>query len=376
MNVLVAIDSFKGSLSSLEAGEACARGIKKASPGAGVTVMSLADGGEGTVSALTEGMGGKYQTVKVRGPLKRDVEAVYGIVGGDTAIMEMSAAAGITLISETERDPMKTATYGVGQIIKDAVGRGCRKFIVGIGGSATNDGGVGMLMALGYEFKDESGKDIPLGALGLKDIATISDRKVIKELRECEFRIACDVNNPLCGKSGCSYVFGPQKGATPKMAEEMDAYLRHYASKTEEFLNKQKLASYPGTGAAGGLGFAFHAYLNGVLESGISIVLDEIRLEDYVKNVDVVVTGEGRLDSQTVMGKAPIGVARLAKKYNKKVIAFSGCVTSDAGIINEHGIDAFFPILRSVCSLEEAIDKENAANNLTAAAEQVFRLIK
>lgn len=375
MNVVVAIDSFKGSLSSLEAGEACARGIKKANPGASVTVMSLADGGEGTVSALTDGMGGSLFSVEVCGPLKDKVTAVYGIAG-DIAIIEMSAAAGITLIPENKRNPLKTTTYGVGQIIKDAISRGCRKFIVGIGGSATNDGGVGMLQALGYEFKDSSGKDISFGAEGLKDIASVSSKNVIKELEKCEFRVACDVDNPLCGPKGCSAVFGPQKGANESMVLDMDLYLEHYSAVSIEYLRKpDKLASYPGAGAAGGLGFAFLAYLGAKLESGISIVLDEIHLEDYVKSADIVVTGEGRLDSQTVMGKAPVGVAKLAKKYGKKVIAFSGCVTDDAGIINEHGIDAFFPIIRGICTREEAMDVSNAAANLSAASEQVFRLI-
>lgn len=371
MNIVVAIDSFKGSLSSIEAGEACAHGIRKAHPEAGVNVMPLADGGEGTVDALTAGMGGAFYKANVRGPLGDPVTAVYGVVKGDTAIIEMSSAAGITLIPESSRNPLYTSTYGVGQIIKDAIDHGCRKFIVGIGGSATNDGGVGMLMALGYEFKDAAGKDISLGSIGLKDLATISSENAMPELKECEFRVACDVDNPLCGPMGSSVVFGPQKGATPQMIKDMDSYMEHYATLS----GKKEMMSQPGVGAAGGLGFAFLAFLGAKLESGIKIVLDEIHLEDYIKSADIVVTGEGRLDSQTVMGKAPIGVAKLAKKYDKKVIAFSGSVTPDAGVVNEHGIDAFFPILRSICSLDEALDISNASKNMSACAEQVFRLI-
>ena len=371
MKVLVAIDSFKGSLTSLEAGEACAHGIRKAHPEASVNVMPLADGGEGTVDALTSGMGGEFYKAKVRGPLGDFVTAVYGVVKDNTAVIEMSSAAGLTLIPESSRNPLYTSTHGVGQLIKDAIKHGCRKFIVGIGGSATNDGGVGMLMALGYEFKDSGGKDIGFGAIGLKDLATISAENVLPELSECEFRVACDVDNPLCGPMGCSAVFGPQKGATPEMIADMDSYMENFA----KISGKKELASYPGVGAAGGLGFAFLAFLGAQLEPGIKIILDEIHMEDYIKDADIVVTGEGRLDSQTIMGKAPIGVASCAKRYGKKVIAFSGSASSDAAVVNEHGIDAFFPILRNVCTLDEALDLTNAAKNMSECAEQGFRLI-
>ncbi len=376
MKVVVAIDSLKGSLSSLEAGEAVSEGIHKVFPKAEVTVRPLADGGEGTVEALTLGMNGRVEKVIVTGPLGRPVEAMYGILEkSKTAIMEMSASAGIILVDEQERNPLNTTTYGVGEMIKDAIDKGCRHFIMGIGGSATNDGGIGMLQALGYGILDKEGKQVSFGAKGLKEIDRITDDFVIPELKECSFRVACDVTNTLCGEQGCSAIFGPQKGATPAMIEQMDKWLTHYAKLTGEKYPKAN-SNQAGTGAAGGLGFAFLSYTNAVLESGIKIILEETRLEEYVKAADIVVTGEGRLDGQTVMGKAPIGVAGLAKKYGKRVIAFSGCVTEDAVECNNHGIDAYFPILRSVVSLEEAMDFKNARKNMVETVEQVFRLIK
>lgn len=375
MKVVVAIDSLKGSLSSLEAGDAIKKGILKAIPDADICVRPLADGGEGTVEALTLGMNGKLEEVMVTGPLGTLTVCTYGIIEETkTAIIEMSGAAGITLISDKERNPLNTTTYGVGEVIKDAIVKGCRRFIVGIGGSATNDGGIGMLQALGYGLLDKDGNQVPFGAKGLEKLAYISDEEVIPELKQCTFRVACDVTNPLCGTTGCSAVFGPQKGATPVMIEQMDKWLEAYASLTTKKFEKAD-AKYPGTGAAGGLGFAFLAYTNAILESGIKIVLEETKLEEYVRDADIVVTGEGRLDGQTIFGKAPIGVARIAKKYNKTVVAFSGCVTDDAALCNEHGIDAFFPILRKPCTLNEAMNNENAKANMTAAAEQVFRLI-
>lgn len=399
MNVVVAIDSWKGSLGSLEAGASIAEGVHRVFPEAEVLVRPLADGGEGTVEALTLGMNGRMETVQVTGPLGTQVEASYGIIeeskegcveredGAEqescdrtmertkTAIIEMAAAAGITLVDEKQRNPLDTTTFGVGEMIRDAIHKGCRKFIVGIGGSATNDGGIGMLQALGFEFLNANGKQVPFGAKGLAEIVTIIDERVIPELKECEFKVACDVTNPLCGTQGCSAVYGPQKGATPAMIEDMDQWLFHYARLTQE--------TYPhanwnqaGTGAAGGLGFAFLSYTNAVLESGIQIVLEETRLESYIKAADIVITGEGRLDGQTVMGKAPIGVAAIAKKYGKPVLAFSGCVTEEAGVCNQYGIDAFFPVLRTVTTLEEAMEEEQAKRNLSATVEQVFRLIK
>lgn len=376
MKIVVAIDSLKGSLSSLEAGEAMKDGILKAMADAEVWVSPLADGGEGTVEALTLGMQGRLETISVTGPLGKFVEASYGIVRKKhLAVLEMSAAAGITLVEEKDRNPLYTTTYGVGEMIKDAIQKGCRDFIIGIGGSATNDGGSGMLQALGFGLSDKNGAPIAFGAKGLKDIARITDENVLPELRECSFRIACDVTNPLCGEKGCSAVYGPQKGATQEMITEMDGWLAHFAEVAQETFENAD-ANQPGTGAAGGLGFAFLSFLNASLQSGITIVLEETRLEEYIRQADLIVTGEGRLDSQTVMGKAPAGVAALAQKHGKKVIAFSGCVTEDAAVCNEHGIGAFFPILRTVVPLAEAMSAEVARRNMTATAEQVFRLIK
>lgn len=376
MNIVVAIDSLKGSLSSLEAGVAVSEGIHRAMKDANVVVRPLADGGEGTVEALALGMNGRIEKVMVTGPLGAKVEAAYGIVDATkTAIIEMSAAAGITLLDEKERNPLDTTTFGVGELICDAIAKGCRNFIVGIGGSATNDGGIGMLNALGYEFLDADGRQVPFGAKGLALLEKISDEHIIPVLKECHFKVACDVTNTLCGEQGCSAVFGPQKGATPDMIAQMDEWFAHYAKLTGEKYPKADM-NQTGTGAAGGLGFAFLSYTDAVLEPGVKIILDETRLENYIKNADIVVTGEGRLDSQTVMGKAPIGVAAIAKKYGKPVIAFSGCVTDDAVLSNEHGIDAFFPILRTVTTLDEAMNSENAEKNMILTAEQVFRLIK
>ena len=374
MKAVIAIDSLKGSLSSIEAGQAIAEGIKKADAKAEVVIRPLADGGEGTVEALVCGMNGTLQHVKVTGPLGEPVVCEYGIIDETkTAVIEMSGAAGITLVPDTKKNPLYTTTYGVGEVIRDAIEKGCRRFIVGIGGSATNDGGIGMLQALGYGFLNKDGQQVPFGAIGLKELETITDTYVLPELAECEFKIACDVTNPLCGENGCSAVYGPQKGANPSMIMEMDKWLRYYAALAREKFPKAN-PNESGTGAAGGLGFAFLTFTNAVLESGIKIVLEETKLESYVKGADVVVTGEGRLDFQTAMGKAPVGVAGLAKKFDIPVLAFAGSVTKDATECNKNGIDAFFPILRGISTLEEAMKPENAKQNLTDTAEQAFRL--
>ena len=368
MKVAIAIDSFKGSLSSVEAGNAVAEGIKRAVPDAECVVRPLADGGEGTVEALAAGLGGELRKVEVTGPAGRSVVATYGVVG-TTAIMEMAQAAGITLVSGNEKNPLHTTTFGVGEMILDAVKHGCRRFIVGIGGSATNDAGAGMLQALGFGLLDADGKQIPFGGESLALVRTIVRDGALPELKECTFRIACDVTNPLCGEHGASAVYGPQKGAAPEMVGVLDSALAHFAAIAGGD------PDFPGSGAAGGLGYAFREFLGGELKSGVEIVLEETRFDDVVRNADIVVTGEGRLDSQTIMGKAPIGVAKRAKQYGKKVLAFSGCATPDAVAVNKHGIDAFFPILREVVSLEAALEKGNAAANLAATTEQVFRCL-
>lgn len=375
MKVVVAIDSLKGSLSSLEAGNAIRQGVHLVFPDAEICVRPLADGGEGTVDALTLGMGGRLEKVLVTGPVGKPVECVYGILDeSKTAIIEMSGAAGITLVTDQERNPMNTTTYGVGEVIKDAIQKGCRRFIVGIGGSATNDGGIGMLQALGYGMLNANGSQVAFGAKGLRELAEITDTYVLPELKDCTFRIACDVTNPLCGDNGASAIYGPQKGATHTMILQMDKWINDYAELAAKKFPRanQKQA---GTGAAGGLGFAFLTFTNASLESGVKIVLEETKLEEYVKDADIVITGEGRLDAQTAMGKAPTGVAKIAKKYKKPVLAFAGCVTEDARTCNDGGIDAYFPILRGVVTLQEAMNRENAEKNMIATVEQAFRLI-
>lgn len=377
MKALICVDSFKGSLTSIQAAEAIREGILRADSNADIHICPLADGGEGTVDTLVTGMNDAIRTVTVTGPLGAPVECRYGIIEKTaTAVIEMSGAAGITLVPENKRNPLNTTTYGVGEVIKDAISRGCRRFIVGIGGSSTNDGGAGMLQALGYGLLDKDGNQIPYGASGLEKLTQITDDHVIPELKDCNFRIACDVNNPLCGENGCSAVYGSQKGATPEMIKQMDNWLDSYAKLAKEMYPHKADPDKAGAGAAGGLGFAFMTFTNAVLESGVGIVLDETKAEEYIKDADIVITGEGRLDAQTAMGKAPVGVAKLAKKYGKTVITFAGSVTEDAKTCNDIGIDAYFPIVRNVCTLEEAMNPKNAKRNLTDTVEQVFRLYK
>lgn len=375
MNIVVAIDSFKGSLSSTEAGNIVKNAALKIEPSYNVIVRPLADGGEGTVEALSSGADGRIVELDVTGPLFEKVTAKYFIMAeNNTAVIEMASAAGLTLIEENKRNPLKTTTFGVGELILDAIEKGCRRFIIGIGGSATNDGGIGMLGALGYNFLDEKGKSVTLNGEGLKEIKTIVTHNVNPILKDCVFRVACDVTNPLCGELGCSKVFAPQKGADTEAVEKMDLWLKNYSSVVEKAL-KNAYSNYPGAGAAGGLGFAFKSFLNAQLDSGVKIILEETKLEEFIENADLVVTGEGRLDYQTAMGKAPIGVAELSKKHNKKVIAFAGSVTDDATICNEKGIDAYFSIMQGVSTLDEALDKNNAEKNLFNTAYQVFRLL-
>lgn len=373
MKVVAAIDSFKGSMTSMEAGNAVKKGILAVKPDAEVVVNPLADGGEGTVDALIEGLGAKKIPVTVTGPLGEKVSCYYGFLEETkSAVMEMASAAGITLV--TKKDPLRASTYGVGEMIADALKRGCKNFIIGIGGSATNDGGIGMLKALGFEFFDEDGNDVGEGAAALAKITEIRTENKNPLLSGAKFQIACDVKNPLCGKQGATYIFGAQKGVTEEQKDQIDEAMRHYADVTKESLGCD-FADCEGAGAAGGLGYAFLSYLAGELIPGVELILHVTGLEEKMKNADVVVTGEGRLDAQTVMGKAPVGVAALAKKYDAKVIAFAGSVAPEAKVCNQAGIDAFFPIVRGVTTLEEAMKKENAMENIAATAEQVFRLL-
>ena len=386
MKVAIAIDSFKGSLSSIAAGNAAAEGVRRVFPDAECRVRPLADGGEGTVDALVAGLGGELKRVTVTGPAGKPVTAKYGLLPDGVAVMEMAEAAGITLVSGAEKNPLHTTTYGVGEMILDAVRNGAKAFVSGSGGSATNDAGAGMLQALGFRLLDADGNDIPRGGAGLAKLARIEakakDEGEQWNVSSCSFRIACDVKNPLCGPNGASAVFGPQKGATPEMVKELDAALEHFAEMESTYHHSSlityhsSLASSAGVGAAGGLGFAFKSFLGAELVPGVDLILNETHLEDFIRDADVVITGEGRLDGQTVMGKAPIGVARLAKKHGKRVLAFSGILGDGVEAVNAAGIDAYFPILRNLVTLEEALDVKNAAANLTATVEQAFRLLK
>ena len=416
MKIIIAIDSFKGSLSSKEAGEAIKTGILRVVPDADVVISPLADGGEGTVETLVEALGGSLETVRVKGPLFQEVEAHYGILSesekfqaeiksdthwetlpenpskahseapsetdsqyspndGKLAIMEMSQASGITLVAPEKRNPLKTGSYGVGEMILDAYHKGCRRFLMGIGGSATNDGGIGMLSALGFRFSKENGEEIcPIGE-GLKDLARIDATSVPKGLLHCSFQIACDVENPLYGENGASLVYGFQKGGNKELLSQMDLWMKRYSELVKEY-NPAANPEAPGSGAAGGLGFAFRSFLQGELKSGVSLILEETKLSEKMQGADLVITGEGRLDEQSSMGKAPIGVAKLAKAQGIPVLAFAGAVTAGAKACNQAGIDAYFPILREITTLEDAMNKENARRNLEDTVEQVIRLYR
>lgn len=374
MKIVIAIDSLKGSLSSMEAGHAIEQGIRNVLPETKVLVKPLADGGEGTTEALVEGLGGDMVQVQVHGPLETPVNAAYGVIReSNTAIMEMAAAAGIILVGKDKR-PLDATTYGVGEMIRDAITRGCREFIIGIGGSATNDGGIGMLTALGYEFLDAEGKPAGIGAGALYKVAKICDDKVMPELKNCHFRIACDVTNPLCGENGSTYIYGPQKGVTVELRDELDHAMGAYAQVVKAY-NGTDYAKTPGAGAAGGLGFAFLSFLSGELLPGIELVLNAVEMDKAMEGADLVFTGEGRLDYQTAMGKAPVGIAKMAKKHGAKVIALAGAVIEGAQECNEQGIDAYFPILRQVVTLDEAMDPATARKNMVETTEQVMRLV-
>ncbi len=383
MKILIAIDSFKGSLSSKEAGKAIKTGILRVISDAEVLISPLADGGEGTVETLVEALGGSLETVRVKGPLFQEVEAHYGILSdsqyspkdGKLAVMEMSQASGITLVAPEERNPLKTGSYGVGEMILDAYHKGCRRFLIGIGGSATNDGGIGMLSALGFRFTQENGEEIsPIGE-GLKDLARIDATSVPEGLLQCSFQIACDVKNPLYGENGASLIYGFQKGGNKELLSQMDLWIKRYSELVKEY-NPAANPETPGSGAAGGLGFAFRSFLQGELKSGVSLILEETGLSEKMQGADLVITGEGRLDEQSAMGKAPIGVAKLAKTQGIPVIAFAGTVTEGAKACNQAGIDAYFPILREITTLEDALNKETAKQNLADSVEQAIRLFR
>ncbi|MCF2600756.1 glycerate kinase [Anaerovibrio lipolyticus] len=377
MNIVIAIDSFKGSISSIEAGNTVREAILARYPQEQVQVFPLADGGEGTVDALTQGLGGSIVPVKVTGPLGKPVKSRYGYIPVlEAAVIEMADASGLTLVPVEKRNPLYTTTYGLGELILTAIDNGCRHFIIGIGGSATNDAGLGMLTALGYKFYQEDGSPCDVYGKNLQDVVRIDTTSCHPLLKECQFEIACDVTNPLCGPQGCSAIYGPQKGATPEIIQRMDKDIAAFADLAEKAtgIKGDKL---PGAGAAGGLGFAFYTFLQGTLTPGIELVLKSIKIKQALETADILITGEGRMDGQTAMGKAPVGIAQLAKKANPqcRTIGLCGCATHDAEPVNKHGIDAYFPILHAPMSVEEAMEAHITKQNLTQTIQQIMNLL-
>ncbi len=376
MKVLIAIDSFKGSLTSLEAAESFEYGVKKIYPDAEVIKVSLADGGEGTVEALVTDSCGEIVELEVNDPLMRKIKSFYGILGDKkTAIIEMAAASGLPLLAVGERNPMETSTFGTGELIKDAIKKGCREFIIGIGGSATNDCGIGMLNALGYRFLDKDNKELkPIGK-NLIEIKKIDDSKKIIELEECNFLIACDVDNPLYGPRGAAEVYSRQKGASEEMVKELELGIKSFSNIMKDILEKD-VTMIAGSGAAGGLGGGFLGFLNAELKSGIEIIVESIKLKEKMTGVDLVITGEGRIDFQTIMGKTPVGVSKIAKSLGIPVIAVAGSVGEDSEEVHKYGIDAVFSIMNSPISLKEAMIKENAKKMMEKSAMEIMRVIK
>ncbi len=371
MQVTVAMDSFKGSLTSLEAGNAVKDGILSASSEHEVTVLPLADGGEGTLEALVDGLHGIYRSIDVTGPDGKKVTARYGIVHGDTAIIEMAQASGLTLIKEN--DILTATTYGTGELIRAALDEGIRKFIIGIGGSATNDGGSGMLEALGVKFihgaGDANGTPVAkstCGAIALKTLTSIDISHLDSRIKDSSFQVACDVRSPLLGPNGCSYIYGPQKGASKEQIEEMDIWMKSYAELTKKILPKVD-PDFPGSGAAGGMGFALKYYLGAELVSGSKLVLEVTHLEEYIQTTDILITGEGRIDGQSLNGKGPIEAARLAKKYGKEAVAFAGSEGPGAMLLLE-----VFDSYHILPDVENCMQKEVAYDNLKETSRECF----
>lgn len=379
MKIVIAMDSFKGSMTSMEAGNAAKEGILKVMPDTKVVVKPLADGGEGTMEALLQGLGGEEVTVQVSDPLGRKTLANYAeIISGNgekTAVIEMAQAAGLTLLAEEERNPYKTTTFGFGEIISHAIDRGCRDFIVGIGGSATNDGGIGMLRALGYCFLDESRHEIK-SPEDLGKIEQIYRKNTRKELGECTFRIACDVTNPLCGENGATYIYGPQKGLADANLKERDKAMNSYAEAVAKFAKKD-CRDIPGAGAAGGVGFAFVSMLGAKLIPGAELVMQVTGVEEELKEADLFLTGEGRIDTQTAMGKAPMAAAQKAKEINPncRVLTFAGQVLAGAEKCEEKGMDEIHAITPEGMTKEQAMQKETAKKNMTGTVERALGLL-
>lgn len=371
MKIVIAPDSFKGSLTARQVAECIERGIRKVEKNINIEKVPMADGGEGTVQSLVDATNGRMIYTKVFDPLMREIEAFYGILGdGSTAIIEMSAASGLPLISKEEKNPLITTTYGTGQLFMHALNQGCRSFIIGIGGSATNDGGVGMMKVLGIRFINSEGQDIGFGGGELDKIHTIDTSGLDNRILDCSITVACDVDNPLCGLRGASRVFGPQKGATEEMVEVLDSNLAHYAKVIKSQLGIS-IIDVPGAGAAGGLGGGLMAFLKAKLRRGIDIVIDATGLEESVKGAALVITGEGSIDYQTQFGKTPYGVAMVAKKYGIPVIAIAGSIGKDAYALYEKGFNSIFSIVDKPMTLEEAI--ENSEVLLENTAERIMR---
>ncbi|PSU87788.1 glycerate kinase [Photobacterium kishitanii] len=369
MKIIIAPDSYKESLTAMEVATAIEAGFRQVMPNAEYIKLPMADGGEGTVQSLIDASNGTIIHHPVTGPLGEQVQGFFGIMGdGKTAVIEMAAASGLHLVSPEQRNPMLTTSYGTGELILAALEQGVEHIIVGIGGSATNDGGIGMAQALGVQLLDNNGQSLGFGGQALAQLATIDISHIDPRLATIKLEVACDVDNPLCGAKGASAVFGPQKGATPAMVTELDQNLAHYAAIIERDLAID-VKHMAGAGAAGGMGAALLGLFKAQLRSGIEIVIDAVNLDTIVKDADLVITGEGRIDSQTIHGKTPIGVARAAKKFNKPVIGIAGCLSQDCGVVYEHGIDAVFSVVPAAISLEQAF--KDAALNVELTARNV-----
>ncbi|WP_394143537.1 glycerate kinase [Vibrio atypicus] len=377
MKVVIAPDSYKESLTAMEVATAIEKGFKEIMPEAEYIKLPMADGGEGTVQSLVDATGGSIVTVDVTGPLGQPVEGFYGLLGdGSTAVIEMAAASGLHLVEPSERNPLLTSTYGTGQLIKAALDEGVNHIIIGIGGSSTNDGGVGMAQALGAKLVNVQGVDLPFGGGALAGLAEIDLSGLDPRLAKIQLEVACDVDNPLCGPKGASHVFGPQKGATPEMIEQLDKNLAHYAEVIRQ-TNGKDVINQAGAGAAGGLGAALLGLFDATLRPGISIVMDAVNLAEVVKDADLVITGEGRIDSQTIHGKTPIGVARTAKLYNLPVIGIAGSTAQDCRVVHDHGIDAVYSVVLGATDLptalkEAAFNVEMTSRNVAAALAMSF----
>lgn len=369
MKIIIAPDSYKESLTAMEVATAIETGFRQVLPNAEYIKLPMADGGEGTVQSLVDASSGRIIECTVTGPLGEQVNGFFGLMGdGKTAIIEMAAASGLHLVSPEQRNPMLTTSFGTGELILAALDKGVEHIIVGIGGSATNDGGIGMAQALGVRLLDENNKSINYGGGALARLHHIDISDIDPRLAKVKLEVACDVDNPLCGEKGASQVFGPQKGATPEMVVQLDTNLAHYAEIIKRDLGTD-VKDMAGAGAAGGMGAALLGLFNAQLRPGIEIVMDAVNLADVLKDADLVITGEGRIDSQTIHGKTPIGVARTAKRFNKPVIGIAGCLSYDCDVVYDHGIDAVFSVVPRSVSLAEALAE--AAINVELTARNV-----